>query len=499
MIYRSLFLRSSIADVSIGNTGWFGLYRNTSLDSRRFLQTAAVGANGGAVLLQANRILDTTDPVAIEFGNEGPLILLDNLVASTHLAGEPVVRMIDGSPHADRDVLSLGNRYVVRDPIGFRNASGRVLADGDRTVERAGLDSGLPSLPGTAPDHHRRVFEVPAGADTARIQQAIDAAAASGADNPVVHLPAGDYHLSRTLLVPANKRLQLAGDSEATKVWWSGADPAGTMIRLEGPSYATLREIGLLGHEATGIEMTRADQPGGRIFVEGSRIALVSIAGLSATRVDFQANSGIDGLIADASSSVLAIGGFGPVHLSGASNVLESDNWYEGDRALLFAGDSGTFTYLGGELAPYSHGVRKGLDPDAPSILLDGFNGQASFIGGTLSLPRVRNGVQVRSAGKDTTALFFGLSATKENFYDNRAKDGKLGLVFSKFYSPRTGAVERPDVGRSDMAFIVDGFDQARSLVWESEPFPHTDRATDVRMFRVFTDNTAVGLRVRGD
>src|ERR1019366_6180178 len=98
-----------------------------------------------------------------------------------------------------------------------------------------------------------------------------------------------------------------------------------------------------------------------------------------------------------------------------SSDVCSSDltdNWYEGDQSTLFRADSGTFTYLGGEMAPYSHGVGEGLSPDAPVLILDKFLGHASFIGGTMVLRRASNGIEVRSAPAGTYAMFFGMTPT---------------------------------------------------------------------------------------
>jgi hypothetical protein len=495
-VYRSRFERSGVADVAIGNTGWFAFYGNVSLDSRRFLQVQPNGANSGPILAQGNTVLDTLDPASISMGNEGPLILLDNRIRSRADAQGPVVLLEGMGPIGDRDVLSLGNRYTVTNPIAHRGTSGRMLAE-DRVVGRSEIVSPPGSMPELAQDFHRKVFEVPVGAGAVRIQSAIDAAAAAGAENAVVHLPAGNYRLDRSLVVPAGARLQIAGDSEASKLWWTGAAPDGTMIVLQGPSYATLRDICLVGKRTTAIDVRGADQPGGRIFIEGSRLAALDVRNLRQTRIDAQANSGIAGLAVDGSASVLAIAGFGPIRATGNSTVFESDNWYEGDESRLIWADSGNLTYLGGEMAPYSHGVRKDLSPDDPAVLLDHFRGHASVIGGTMDLRRASNGLTVQLAGNDAAALFFGMTATVPDYFHERGDSARAALVFSKVYAPATGAMDIPDLGLADLASIIDGFRQARGVVWETAPFSHVPGATDVRLFRVFDADTGIGLRVR--
>ncbi len=496
MVYRSEFRGSSVADIAIGNTGWFGFYRNLSVGSNQFLRAAAMGASGGPIWMDGNTVLDTIDPVSVQVGNEGPLMLIDNRIRSREVTSGPVILMEGLGSIGDRDLISLGNAFTRDAPLGYRGTTGRTLSD-DRVLDRAAIPEPAWPAPTAAIDRHRRVFDVHAGAEIGQIQAAIDAAVASGEENAVVHLAPGDYQVSRTLVIPARVRVQLAGDSEATKLWWSGPAHAGPVIRLEGPSYATLREIGLIGHDVTGIEIDGADQPGGRVFIEGSSLGPVEATGLRQTRVDAQANSGIAGLTARASSSLLAIGGFGPVHSTERSNVIETDNWYEGSESALFRGDSGTFTYLGGEMAPFSHGVGAGRDPDEPAVFFDGFDGHASFIGATMSLPRASNGIVVRRMNRSAQVLFLGTTGTRPGYFSVPPSERGVGLAYGKVYSPDLGARGIPDTGRSDPTFISDGLRQARSVVWDLPPHVHVDEATDVRLFRVFTDNTRVGLRVR--
>jgi hypothetical protein len=493
-VYRSRFERSRVADAVIGNTGWFSFYGNYSENSRRFIQALPNGANSGPILAQNNTIIDTLDDAAIAIGNEGPLILLDNRIRSRDGAQGPVVRFEALGGIGDRDVLSLGNRFNVANAIAHVGTAGRILAD-DTMVPRGMIRPMQGTPPEAARNFHRTVFEVAAGASGLQIQAAINAAAAAGADNAVVHLPAGNYNLDRTLVIPANTRMQLAGDSGATKLWWTGRSPTGTMIVLEGPSHATLRDLCLVGARTTAIDLRNADQPGGRIFVEGSRLANFEVTGLHHTRLDAQANSGIAGLAVSDSASVLAVAGFGPIRMTGDSNVFVSDSWYEGDESELVHADSGNFTYLGGEMAPYSNGVRAGRAPEAPAVSLDNFHGHMSIIGATMDLKRAANGLAAGTAGVDAYGLFFGVAATAPGYFHPSAGGSSVGLVFAKLYSPETGARNIPDVGRNSLAFVTEGMRMARSVVWETAPFTHVPGATDVRLFRVFDADTGIGLR----
>ncbi len=499
-INRSVFQGSSVADVTIGNTSaWFSMHNNVSVGSQQFFRATESGANGAALIVENNSIIDTVNPVAIEVGNEGPLILIDNKIRSTsgttssaiHMGGSGIT-----AAQGDRDVYSIGNQYTVAHPISLAGTSGRVLTSGDTTVSAGSIATTLPTLPGVAPNYGRAIFEVPSNATADQIQAIINTAASSGA-NAVVHLPAGNYQIGHTLTVPANAQIQIAGDSQATILWWSGSSANGPVFSLTGPSFATLRDLSIVGGTVTAIAMPGANQTGGRVFVSGSYLSAVSVSGLTETRLDAQANTGIGTLSADSSASVLAVGGCGvPASVLGGSNVLISDCWFEGTRSNLFDLESGTLTFLGGLLAPYSDGYAAGLSKSAPAVALNDFTGQASFIGVSLNLRTGSNGILVNSASAATQALFLGLSSNAAGFFTNDVAADAVGAVFSKNYIPGEGSYDVPDAGDTDPAFVAAGFTQARSVVWETSPMTHTAGATDVRLFRIGAANTAIGLSV---
>ena len=80
-VYNSIFHNSTVADISLGNTGPFAIRDNYSIGSGRFITG---GANNSAAntILQGNTILDTTDPASIVGGNAGPYVMLDNVIRS---------------------------------------------------------------------------------------------------------------------------------------------------------------------------------------------------------------------------------------------------------------------------------------------------------------------------------------------------------------------------------------------------------------------------------
>jgi hypothetical protein len=101
MVYRSFCQNSSIADLNMGNTGFFSFRGNTSTGSAQFLRATNPGQNAAQVTMQGNKVLDTKNPIAVDVANVGPLVLLDNQIRSASGASGPAVRLATGSTGGD--------------------------------------------------------------------------------------------------------------------------------------------------------------------------------------------------------------------------------------------------------------------------------------------------------------------------------------------------------------------------------------------------------------
>ena len=162
----------------------------------------------------------------------------------------------------------------------------------DQTVSRSSINATAPTLPGTLPNYHRQVFEVPPGSSAATIQQIINTAAGQNGARPVVHLPPSRLSVDTTIVIPANTDLQIVGDGGASMVAWTGSG-TGPIFRLAGPSRATLRDFNVNGASiADGIVVENADQPGSRVFMEqpylANRQRNLFVNGLDYTNVQLQ-------------------------------------------------------------------------------------------------------------------------------------------------------------------------------------------------------------------
>src|SRR5262249_31585493 len=123
-----------------------------------------------------------------------------------------------------------------------------------------------PSLPRSLPSLQRPVIEVQAGSGAREIQKAINSAARQSGMRPSVHIPWSTYSIAQTLTITP-RHIQLTGDVYTTLRRWNGSGE-GPVIRLMGPTKATLREIQFDGAgKADGIVIDDVDQAGSSVYM----------------------------------------------------------------------------------------------------------------------------------------------------------------------------------------------------------------------------------------
>ncbi|HZT43805.1 MAG TPA: glycosyl hydrolase family 28-related protein [Chthonomonadaceae bacterium] len=502
-VYDSLFRHSSIADISIGNTGYFSLRNNTSLGSRAFFIAAGIGAGAG-ITLQGNTILDPQQ-TPIQIGNLGPVLLLDNVIRCRI---SPAARV---NPAAG--FLSMGNTFTVADAIQAKPSAPRI---DDRLVAAASIKNVTPALPETPPYRLRPVIELAAGASASVLQQAIDTAAAQKGKRPVLHLPAAIYTIDHTLTIPTGSDVQVVGDGGKTVLRWSGSG-AGPVLHVTGPSRAVLRDFTIdAGGTAEGLVIDRCDQPGARVFLEEANIRDGKQVGL---RVEGVRNARVD--LQDMNHSGCGIGvqvlGNGPagekanaptrvVIWSGASSgndlsydvrnggaLLARDIWYEGaSPGFMHCTDSGTFTLHGAEVAAGdpNHG---GTGVGRPTIDLDGFRGRLTFLTAIFAAPTEQ--IVVHHGSAATKVLLIG-QGNRDDFLVNQSPAAHAARIQSVKYTSGGGATSVADRGTVDAAFLREMLAQTRS----ARPHPRApvpSGATDLQIYRLSVTNAIVCLRIR--
>jgi hypothetical protein len=292
--WENLFLRSKISDVSLINLMAFSVVNNTSVGSKRFVDFSSGHTWGSPTSITGNRVLDPAGDWAMILDNAGPYLVVDNVMRLGN--GARGVRMT----WADQTLV--GNTYSKNDAVQQR---GRFRCIEEKVVAGNEISDALPTLPPTPPRRQRRVFDLPATADAATIQEAIEQAGRLAGQRPVVHLPMGDYKIDRTLVIPGGCDVQLVGDGAseiATRLMWTGASD-GVLLRVDGPSRATIRDLHIQAGASSAILVQAPDQADARIFADqlntngpagnaSGRTAALRTTGFQRARIEFRALQG---------------------------------------------------------------------------------------------------------------------------------------------------------------------------------------------------------------
>ena len=519
-IYRSVFRNSKVADIRTGHASYFGFRLNTSIGSRRFIETmrptgygkdnyfgrwSDADTHGAEMSLLHNRILNPQDPTPIWINQHGPLVLIDNTFVVKKTGDQPVVQLTP--PTDGAQCISIGNRFYGAAGVEVK---GHLFQQDNQTLEISKADVTVPELSPTAPNVKRRVFALTSKATTAEIQQAIDDAAKLRGQKPVVYLAGGRYSVDQTLRIPANADLQLLGDGIESTLLWEGATN-GTMLRVEGPTRVTLRDFSITGifnkkntPLGRGIEFINVDQPGGLIWLDQAsagncvRQGLV-FQGLAQTRVEAigcgaGGTSDGAGLVVDGSGKT-SVGFFGSAgsnnkqtHLvRNGGNLVVWDTWYEtavgtkgSEPRYIHLTDRGQLTFFGGVIAtlPGPEARR-----DLPAIELDGFNGNLALI--CASFNTMNPQVRLAGAGQNMAFLALGVDfAETEPRLDVQAKDAFVATLSCRQNADKGTHKALPDTGKPDPARLRQILAPAREVLptdWQPAP----EGATDLRIHRV--------------
>ena len=501
-VYGSVFRRSAVSDLFMKNTGGFSARGNYSRDSKAFFVSAGPIAHPATIELQGNTIVDTVDPAAVRLGNQGPGLLLDNVVRSRRGVSGPVVVW---RSFIDADVTSVGNTFTVPDAV---SANGRAITIDDRLALSAAIDQDPPTLPSTPPNLQRVVFEVESGADGAAIQRAIDRAAERSGLRPVVHLPFGTYSVTRPLTIPPGD-VQLVGDGIGTSLRWAGAD-RGPVLRIMGPSTATLRELQIDGAgKADAVLVDGVDQLRARVYLEGvqmrsgtdTNLFLDHLRNANVQLADVGHAYSLKGVSVKVLGSKLTIfsgassGNSLSYEVSDGASVVLRDLWYEGDAPRGFASihDRASFTMQASRVASR-------VSANVAAFTIANLNGRASIL-----TTHIDDRIAVR--GNGTLANVLGLGILREyqesNYFENAAvPPGPIVMASTRQrtkaqgrFSPGTMAVR--DVGTVEEPFVRRMLSDARADVLPAPFTAPPAGISDVRMFRVAASNGLNNIIVR--
>ena len=515
-VYNSIFEGSTTADITIGNTGIFNFRNNYSTGSNQFIKAGSTG-NSALVTIQGNTVLDTKVTQSIQIGNLGPVNLTDNIFRSkSGFTDGTVVSVANANP---TDLFSLGNTFTATNAL---YTNGRLHTTLDKVVDRTTINPVMPTLPSTPANQNRQIFEVPLGSTTAQIQDAIDQAAASSDENPIVHLNPGFYHITTTLTVPANRDLQIIGDGSRSVLEWRGSG-AGPVLRINGPSHAILMDfkVGGVNRSANGIEVNNADQDGSQIFIAQAQLTHsptnLMVNGLDYTNVELhnvqyagenQAGETAVKIIGGASAAAGSwLGGETKVFTSGSSSTWENYNisngahvslfdiWYDnggGGEKYVTVSDNSYFTHSGSP-------TYLGSGSSSSAYNFNNFTGIAALTNVCLAHYDTNASINITGNSTGAEVLALGILAGNTAISDTSSPGATTALLNSQRNSqlpPGVGSVQVSEQGSADESFLRSTLDQFRT-VHPSIPEWRTDGVTDVRMYRVYVELVSTGILLK--
>jgi hypothetical protein len=504
-VYYSNFSSSMVGDIVIGNTGGFSLRGNYSNGSFVFVNSGGESDNPATIDIVGNTIVNTTDPNGdtIWVANQGPVLLMDNVIRTANSA--PPVAIATFSD--DEDVESIDNTVTASSTIVLYGG-GELIEIGDQVVPYKSVNPPEPALPGTLPNLNRQVFEVPTGSSASAIQSVINLAFGQNGNRPVVHIPYGTYSIDQTLVVPPSD-IQIVGDgygvgSGGTVLDWTGSG-TGPVLEIDGPSKATLRDIGITG-TADGILVDNIDQKDSRVYMDQAQLggsgdtqSSLLVNGLDNSTVELE-NMGVGGLVKVTGGPLSSSGATTPGNVDffsgsgGSSNstttfdvsqggkLLVRDWWNDagsGNSSTTFASIHGLaqFTADGDELYQSGTGI--------PNFSVSSLNGMVTVLTSDIGSS---SGVSVSGNGANSAVLGMGLLSrtTATYFTDTASPSGTGAMLNVRVPSTTPGDASRTaaNSGSGSAGFITAMLAQARGqnpAVLSSLP----SAVSDVRFFRV--------------
>jgi len=319
--------------------------------------------------------------------------------------------------------------------------------------------------------------------------------------------------------LPANRDLQLVGDGVRTRLIWDGPD-VGPVLRLAGPSRATLRDLEVNGsRRADGIVVGNCDQPGSRVYLEQLNVDAARRVGLMVDGVEVadvelrnMNHGGCDLGVRVRGGARLSTGRTAPgrvvIFAGSSSNNRLSYDVTEGGRLLVRdiwyeSGSEPRFMRLSGAGELTLHGAIMACAPPRngaePAIELDDFSGRLSLLNVQWSGGGESMRLLCRGEGGNTRVLALGAQVGKDGpRFENQSPQARLAVLEAMRFVDGGGATPIPDLGEADPEFIRTMM--ASTRVERPRPLaPVPPGATDVRFFRVVSTQGRDCLRLTAD
>jgi hypothetical protein len=147
------------------------------------------------------------------------------------------------------EIMSIKNKYEIKDPLWNADGPLKKFTLGDSYVSKisASASEFIKTMEPLPVKKTRKIFTVPAGANSRSIQSLIDQAYALKGQRPIIYFRTGTYAIDKTLVIPAGSDMQLIGDgllyaSVITRATNSDFSKQ-PMILVKGPSQVTIKDL----------------------------------------------------------------------------------------------------------------------------------------------------------------------------------------------------------------------------------------------------------------
>ena len=509
VVTNSYFERSAVADLSIGNTGYFTSRHNTSSGSTAHFVAGNAGQNAAQITIQNSTILDPSS-VPFQIGNEGPLMLIDNVIRMQD-PSQPAVVTTDIASMTT-NILSFGNTYTTSQSPrtqGEPSLHGTYQSYDDSVVDPALIPNvTIPANVYIPPNLHRTVYEVSTNGNGGEIQNQIDKAISDGGLNSVVHIPAGQHRIYNTISVPAGSNIQLLGDDVTfSYVLWNGSG-TGPLLQLNG-SNVTVEDLFLAregGSIVDGVALSIDDQPSTNVMVDQAELQQFNAYSVNFDGIE-HANAELFSTYTLGSITGVNVVG-GPYRTSGAGSLgitnfysgsLQSeamstsfsvnnggklmiqDNWHDGGgtspRNFVLSG-RGTVTEQVGMVDMNSNQPFE-IDDFQGKVTLIGL----SFTGGFLTQPGVGH----------TDLLTLGLNGSDVSYSPQSNGNLIAANIMDSYWN--NGAQQIPQQNVPDVAWLRGMLAQTRSE-YAAPRLVMNGNGTRKRIERVFAKGFTSGLHI---
>ncbi len=508
VISNSFFANSKVADMSIGNTGYFTARHVTSVNSAVFFSAGAIGANPAQITIQNDTIIDPTG-IPLQLGNQGPLMLIDNVIRMQNTSLPAVMAFEDSS--VSKSVFSFGNTYTTSvAPVSGANLpfQGVVKAYDDSVVDPSQIpDVRIPTNVYVPENFNRVVYEVPAGGTDSDIQEQIALAAIGGGENAVVHMAAGMYHLNNSVVVPRGTRLQLVGDdSYETALLWDGI-ASGPAIELDADT-VTLRALGVRvgkGKPGDGIKVPLTDQPGTQAIVDQAQLqggnaysinfdglehataelfstyTLGTKTGMTVSAGPFRgAKIGALGVTNFYTGSLQSVGNATSFNVSAGGRLMIQDNWHDNGST-----SPQNFVLSGSGMVTEQVGAVF-MNSDKP-FEIDNFDGKVSLIGLMFT-----GNIVAHPGSSQTQLLVMGMNGINSQTYIPQASSNLVvGNILNEYYT--NAGHQLPSQATVDLQWLRGMLSQTRSE-YPVQRLPMVNGSSRKRLMRVQAEGFTTAL-----